>query len=466
MLRLLDGDSAHQYGLALAVALDDLLADGLPLVVLGHVDLVVLVLAGHRLVGGNHHHLKAVNLVEFHRLCLGGTGHAGKLVVHAEEVLEGDGGQGPVALGNADALLGLDCLVESVAVASPLKDAPGELVYNLHLAITHHVVHIGLVEGVGPHRLGKVVDVLEVALLKEAAGDKVAFLEDFFYFKHSLVGKGDPAGLLVQLVVSLDGLSLGLVGIVAGGGILFHLGELAHELVNLVELEGVVLAGTGDDEGGAGLINQNRVNFVHNAEGKVPLNLLTGVNLHVVTEIVKAQLVVGAVGDVAVVGELSGGIVHAGDDGAHRHPKVGVHRPHPVGVTLGKVVVHRHYVDTTAREAVEVGGRHRHEGLSLAGLHLHNAAGIQHDGAHQLHVVGPLPQHPVGGLPGQRKGFRQYVIQGLALGQTLLELLCLLGKIFGPQSLGPGFLLVDLLNHGQKLLYVTVPLGTKEKGQY
>ena len=74
------------------MAFDDFLADGLPLVVFGHVDLVVLVLAGHRLVGGNHHYLKAVDLVEFHRLGLGGTGHAGKLVVHAEEVLEGDGG--------------------------------------------------------------------------------------------------------------------------------------------------------------------------------------------------------------------------------------------------------------------------------------------------------------------------------------------------------------------------------------
>ena len=123
-------------------------------------------------------------------------------------------------------------------------------------------------------------------------------------------------------------------------------------------------------------------------------------------------------------------------------------------------------MDATAHEAVEVGGCHRHEGLSLTSLHFYNAAGIQHDGAHQLHVVGPLPQHTVGGLPGQGKGFRQYVIQGLALGQALLELLCLLGKFFGRQSLGPGFLLVDLLNHRQKLLYVTVPLGTKEKGQY
>ena len=193
VLRLLDGDGAHQYGLALAVAFDDLLADGLPLVVFGHVDLVVLVLSCHRLVGGNHHHLQSVDLVELHRLGLGGTGHAGKLVVHAEEVLEGDGGQGSVPLGNADVLLGLDGLVESVAVAAALQDTSGELVYNLHLAVPHHVVHIGLVEGVGPHRLGEVVDVLEVALLKEAAGNQVALLEDFFYFKHSLVGEGDPA---------------------------------------------------------------------------------------------------------------------------------------------------------------------------------------------------------------------------------------------------------------------------------
>jgi hypothetical protein len=57
---------------------------------------VRMVDADHGLVGGDDHHVQLVDLGELLGLGVGGTGHAGQLVIHAEIVLEGDGGQGLV----------------------------------------------------------------------------------------------------------------------------------------------------------------------------------------------------------------------------------------------------------------------------------------------------------------------------------------------------------------------------------
>jgi hypothetical protein len=80
---------------------------------LGQIDEVVEILAHHRLVGRDHHDLEAVDLSELEGLGIGGAGHAGQLVIHAEVVLEGDRGQGLVLALNLHALLGFQGLVQA-----------------------------------------------------------------------------------------------------------------------------------------------------------------------------------------------------------------------------------------------------------------------------------------------------------------------------------------------------------------
>ena len=88
---------------------------------------------------------------------------------------------------------------------------------------------------------------------------------------------------------------------------------------------------------------------------------------------------------------------------------------HPLAVALGQVVVDRDDVDAPAGQRVQIGGQGGHQGLALAGLHLGDAALVQHDAAHQLHPVGAHAQHPVRGLPHGGKGLRQDVVQRLAV---------------------------------------------------
>ena len=83
---------------------------------------------GQRAVGRNRHHVELVDLRELLRFGIGRAGHAGELLVHAEVVLEGDGGQRLVLALDLDPFLGLHRLVQAVAPAAARHQPAGELV--------------------------------------------------------------------------------------------------------------------------------------------------------------------------------------------------------------------------------------------------------------------------------------------------------------------------------------------------
>ena len=118
MLGLFDRDGAHQHRLALGVVLLDLLGGVAELLFLGAVDHVLVFQADHRAVGGDHDDVQVVDLLEFGRFGFRRAGHAGQLLVHAEIVLEGDGGEGLVFALDLDAFLGFHGLVQAVGPAA------------------------------------------------------------------------------------------------------------------------------------------------------------------------------------------------------------------------------------------------------------------------------------------------------------------------------------------------------------
>ena len=194
----LDRDRADEHRLALGVARRDLADDGVPLAVLGLVDLIVLVVADHRRVGRDLHDLELVDLHELGRLGDGGTGHARELVVLAEVVLERDRGERLVLLLDAHALLGLDGLVQALGPAPALEDAAGVLVDDLDLAVDDGVVDVALLQRLGLERLVEVVD--EVAVLGAV---EVVDPEEALGLGDAELGDRDGLLLLVDLVVEV-----------------------------------------------------------------------------------------------------------------------------------------------------------------------------------------------------------------------------------------------------------------------
>ena len=378
--------------------LDDVLDDGVVLGLLGAVDEVGLVHAHHRQVGRDRDHAELVDLVELRGLGHGRAGHAGELLVEAEVVLERDGGERLVLLADRHSFLGLDRLVEAVVVAAPGQHAAGVLVDDEHLALDDDVLLVvaeqllgldGVVQERDERGVDRLVEVLDAEVVLDL-GD--AGLEH-----------RDGALLLVDLVVGVA---------VEGLGDLGELGVPAD----------LVLRRAADDERGARLVDEDRVDLVDDGEGVAALDAVLDGAGHVVAQVVEAELVVRAVGDVAGVGHAPLVGTHRRQDHAGGQPEEVVDAAHPLGVVLGQVVVDGDDVHALAVEGVEVGREGRDQGLALTGLHLGDVAEVQRRAAHDLDVVVPLADDPLRGLAHRGEGLGHQVVEGLALLEPGLEL--------------------------------------------
>ena len=251
----------------------------------------------------------SVDLLELRGFRIGRTGHAGQLLVHAEVVLEGDGGQRLVLALDLDAFFGFDGLVQSVRPAPARHQAAGELVDDDDFVVFHHVVFVALEEHVGLESLLHMVVDLHVGGLV-----KIAHAEQPLDLERSFFGERHAAMPFVH-------------GVIAGGPLLARLLALDHlaadqagnQAVDLVVLVGGFFAGAGNNQRRPRFVDQDRVHFVddgvvehlelgalavdggHSNGFDGPLDALGDPELHVVAEVVEPELVVGAVGDVGGV---------------------------------------------------------------------------------------------------------------------------------------------------------------------
>ena len=178
----------------------------------------------------------------------------------------------------------------------------------------------------------------------------------------------------------------------------------------------------GDDQRRPRLVDEDRVDLVHDRERVAALDALLERDGHVVAEVVEAELGVRPVGDVAVVRGLALGERQHVLDRADRHPEPLEDAAVPLGVALGEVVVDRDEVDAGAGERVQVERRAGDERLALTGLHLGDVALVEDDAAHQLDV-----EHPLVGLPHARladggERLEEEILERLAVLQALPEL--------------------------------------------
>ena len=153
------------------------------------------------------------------------------------------------------------------------------------------------------------------------------------------------------------------------------------------------------------------------------LHHLGSAHLHVVAQVVEAELVVGAVGDVAGVLRAALVVVQLVHDDADAEAQELVDGAHPLGVALGQVVVDRDDVHAAARERVEIDGQGGDQRLAFAGLHLGDLALVQHHAADQLHVEVALAEGALGGFAHGGEGRHQQVVERHAFGELLAELL-------------------------------------------
>ena len=125
---------------------------------------------------------------------------------------------------------------------------------------------------------------------------------------------------------------------------------------------------------------------------------------------------------------------------------------HELGLIGGEVVVDRDDVHAFARQRVEVRGERRHERFALAGLHFGDVAQVERRAAHNLDVVGPLPDGSPGGFAHSGESLGKELVKGFAVRDTLLELLGLPPEFLVRHVLESGLERIDLLFDRLELL--------------
>ena len=143
---------------------------------------------------------------------------------------------------------------------------------------------------------------------------------------------------------------------------------------------------------------------------------------HIVAQIVEAEFVVGAVGDVAGVGGRAILVRKVVNDDPDAHAEEFIDLPHPFGVALGEIVVDRDDMHAFAGERVEIDGERGDQRLAFAGAHLGDPALVQHHAADQLHVEMALAERALGRLAHRGEGGNEQIVERLAGGELLAEL--------------------------------------------
>jgi hypothetical protein len=230
--------------------------------------------------------------------------------------------------------------------------------------------------------------------------------------------------------------------------------SLLGDLVGDPERLGGVGGVAGDDQRGASLVDQDRVDLVDDGEVAPALLDLGGrLDLHVVAQVVEAELVVGAVGDVRGVGLAPVGVGHVGLDATHGQAEELHEGRVEVPVALGQVVVDRDHVHAATREGVEVGGQRGHQGLALTGDHLGDPAAVEGHAADELDVVVTLAHGPLAGFADDREGLADHPVEDL-----LLDLLVLVLEDLGVVGLSVHGQAARLLEEGRGVLGVELLL--------
>jgi hypothetical protein len=472
-------------GSPLAAHLVDLLDDCLIFLLRAAVNLVVVVEAVDRAVGGDFQTVQPVDLHELVGFGHGRTGHARPLVIELEEVLDGDRGHRLGFFLDGHVLLGFHRLVQPVGPLPAHHQTTGELVHNDDLAVLHDVVLVAHVNHVGAERLLDDVRAIHVRPDVEAAdlgfvlgglhavvGDadlfavklddvELAVADGFGFFF------GDQVGVDLEAFVGvLEALILGVFRrravapfADAGGGrgieLLLLADQHAGEVVAPAVLVHVVVGRPGDDQRGARLVDEDRVHFVDHAVIEWALHLRVAAHLHVVAEVVESEFAVGAVGDVAGVfgaaQAFEAARVHLGLDVAHGDVEQVEDRLGKFRIAFHQVIVDRHDVDALALADLEIGGEVADDGLALAGAHFRDLVLEEGPPADELAFEVAVILGPLRRLAEHGERFRHDGFHAFAIGQSLLELRRLGAQRCFRKGADRGFKSLDLVGEEAEL---------------
>ena len=322
----------------------------------------------------------------------------------------GDGSERLRFLFDRHAFFDFDCLVQAVRPAAAFHGATGEFVNDDNFVVADDVVHVFVIEVVCAQAGVQVVEDAEVFLVIEAfvSTEDTTLDQQRFKVVVAAFGEADLLGFFVDTEI-------------ARAVFFFLRFEFRHDGIEfLIEL-GIHISRAGDDERGARFVDEDGVHFVHDGEVQLALQAVFRGERHVGAQVVEAEFVIGAVGNIAAVCRLFIFLRHAGNDDAGREAEKAVKLAQFFAVAAGEVVVDGNDVYAFAGKCVQVHRQRRYQCFPFTGAHFRNFALMQDDTADHLYVVMAQAEYTLARFAHHSKRFRQELVQRFALAQALAE---------------------------------------------
>ncbi len=381
---------------------DNIADDRLVFVFRVTIDDIRQIFTDHRLVGRDDDDFQLVDLLEFLGLGIGRAGHAGQLFIQAEIVLECDRSQCLVFRLHFHAFLGFDGLMLSVGITTAGHHAAGEFIDDDDFATTNDVIDFPRKQGVGPERLGdRMHDVDVFDIVKVAGGQQTCFAAQRLDMLHALFGEGDGFVLFILLVI-------GFV-------------QLFDQAISLFVQIGRLFRRAGNDQRRTRFVDEDGIYLIDNGEVIFALYQVFTAEGHVIAQVIEAEFVIGAVGDIGGVGAAPLIVVDAVYDDAGRQAEELIQLAHPCRITRGQIVIDGDHMHATSGQRIQIDRQGSHQRFTFTGFHFRNLALMQDHAADELHVVMAHTEYAFRCLATNSKGFRQQVIQRFALFQALFE---------------------------------------------
>jgi len=206
--------------------------------------------------------------------------------------------------------------------------------------------------------------------------------------------------------------------------------QLRNQHVELAPEIWVIVGRPANDQRRARFVDQDRVNFVDYRVVQPALDFLAERERHVVAQIIEAELVVLAVGDVGLIRGALFLDALAGNNDADGHAEEAENTPHPFRVAPRQVVIDGHDVHALAAQCVQIRRQCRDQRLTFASAHFGNLAFVQYGAADQLHVEVAHVHDPPASFADNGKGIGLDVVQRFAFRQPLAQNHRLRGEFF------------------------------------
>ncbi len=337
-----------------------------------------------------------------------------------------------------------DGLMQTVGITTSRHDTSGKFINDQHLIVLYHIILITEHQIVGPQCQDDIVLDLQILGIR-----KVIDMEELLNLFHTCGGQVDDLILLVNDKVSVlflyhthDGIHLGQFLYIVTT---LHLTcqQIAH-FIQCCRLTAL----SGNDQRGSRFIDQYGVHLINDGIMKSAQNQLFLVDDHVITQIIKSQLIIGNISNITLVCRLSllGG--HVVQNDTNLQSQEFVYLTHPLRITLCQIVIDGNDMDTLAFQSIQISRKSGHQGLTFTGTHLCDTSLMQDDTTDQLYSVMLHVQNTLCSLSYSCISLRKQIVQSLTIVQTPLVLFGLTTQFLIGKCLHCRTKCLDLVHQG------------------